>query len=97
MTAQPWGEASASARAEQGAYGDRYPVSLAGRELGAFIIVIGVGIFGTLTGYLANLFRTPPKERPAVDAATIDDARHQLRHLRSCWSGSRMPSPDPSS
>lgn len=29
-------------------------------EFGSLIIVIGVGIFGTFTGYLANLF-LPPK------------------------------------
>ena len=50
-------------------YGDQYPVSNAGRELGTFIIVIGVGIFGTLTGYLANLFLAPRKDEPA-EAAT---------------------------
>jgi len=40
-------------------YGDRYPVTNAGRIAGSLIIVIGVGIFGTFTGYLANLFLTP--------------------------------------
>ena len=44
-------------------YGDLYPVGNPGRELGAFIIVIGVGIFGTLTGYLANLFLSPRRPR----------------------------------
>ncbi|MBW9092136.1 potassium channel family protein [Microbacterium jejuense] len=54
-------------------YGDTYPVTNAGRLLGAVIIVVGVGIFGTFTGYLANLFLGSPKdEGPAdddVDAA----------------------------
>jgi voltage-gated potassium channel len=40
-------------------YGDRYPVTNPGRELGAVIILLGVGIFGTLAGYLANLFLAP--------------------------------------
>src|SRR5262249_57329521 len=40
-------------------YGDEYPVTNGGRELGTLIIVVGVGIFGTLTGYLANLFLAP--------------------------------------
>ena len=34
---------------------------------GTLIIVVGVGIFGTLTGYLANLFLSPQKERPASE------------------------------
>jgi hypothetical protein len=42
-------------------YGDRYPTTNPGRLVGALIIVVGVGIFGTFTGYLANLFLTPPK------------------------------------
>jgi hypothetical protein len=37
-------------------YGDQYPVTNPGRIVGSMIIVLGVGIFGTFTGYLANLF-----------------------------------------
>jgi voltage-gated potassium channel len=40
-------------------YGDQFPVSNAGRILGGGVIVIGVGIFGTFTGFLANLFLAP--------------------------------------
>lgn len=40
-------------------YGDTYPVTNPGRLLGSAIIILGVGIFGTLTGYLANLFLAP--------------------------------------
>lgn len=52
-------------------YGDTYPVTNWGRFFGSFIIIIGVGIFGTLTGYLANAFvgagrsPAPPEPRPA--------------------------------
>ena len=44
-------------------YGDHYPVTNQGRIVGSLIIVIGVGIFGTFTGYLANLFLAPSKQR----------------------------------
>ena len=37
-------------------YGDTYPVTNAGRLLGSLVIIVGVGIFGTLTGFLANAF-----------------------------------------
>ncbi|MGV1009186.1 MAG: potassium channel family protein [Dermatophilaceae bacterium] len=40
-------------------YGDRYPVTNAGRICGSVIIVVGVGIFGAFTGYLANIFLSP--------------------------------------
>lgn len=40
-------------------YGDEYPVTNTGRLIGTAIIIVGVGIFGTFTGYLANLFLGP--------------------------------------
>jgi voltage-gated potassium channel len=52
-------------------YGDHYPVTNGGRELGTVIIVAGVGIFGTLTGFLANFFLTPRHEQPAAEAPTV--------------------------
>ena len=48
-------------------YGDRFPTTNAGRLVGALIIVVGVGIFGTFTGYLANFFLAPRKEEPAAE------------------------------
>lgn len=43
-------------------YGDQYPITNPGRVVGTVIIIVGVGVFGTLTGYLANLFLTPTKK-----------------------------------
>jgi len=66
-------------------YGDQYPVTDAGRIIGAVIIVVGVGIFGTFTGYLANFFLSPRTKEPAppVDAAdtstaTVEGLRRRL-------------------
>ena len=55
-------------------YGDRYPVTGAGRVAGSLIIIVGVGIFGTFTGYLANLFLSPSKKWPLL-IDTPDDRR----------------------
>jgi voltage-gated potassium channel len=75
-------------------YGDQYPVTNLGRLMGSFIIVVGVGIFGTFTGYLANLFLsapdpTEPPPEPSSDAAVAaeetaaaDLLREQVRQLR---------------
>ncbi|HQR27230.1 MAG TPA: ion transporter [Nocardioides sp.] len=60
-------------------YGDQYPVTNAGRNLGAFIIVLGVGIFGTLTGFLANAFLAPRR----AEEAPVSDARERLTELES--------------
>ena len=56
-------------------YGDQFPVTTDGRILGAVIIVVGVGIFGTFTGYLANLFLAPKPdlEAPGEPAAAAGD------------------------
>ena len=40
-------------------YGDQYPVTDLGRMCGTVIIVVGVCIFGTFTGYLATVFLSP--------------------------------------
>ncbi|MEL0250185.1 MAG: potassium channel family protein, partial [Actinomycetota bacterium] len=61
-------------------YGDQYPVTTQGRVLGAFVILTGVGIFGTLTGYLANFFLSPPKKKESGDE--LSDIRSQLDAIK---------------
>lgn len=65
-------------------YGDRFPVTDLGRIFGGVIIVVGVGIFGTFTGYLANLFLSPRKgdageevEQTAPEAAVTAAAQEE--------------------
>ena len=62
-------------------YGDRFPVTNGGRLFGAVIIIIGVGIFGTFTGYLANLFLAPRKPLPEHTASAADDLRTKVSQL----------------
>ena len=50
-------------------YGDQFPVTNRGRMFGSLIIVIGVGIFGTFTGYLANFFLAPSKKATVSDTS----------------------------
>lgn len=42
-------------------YGDQYPVTDLGRIIGTLVIILGVAVFGTLTGFLANAFLAPRK------------------------------------
>lgn len=37
-------------------YGDRYPVTLPGRIIGSTMIIVGVGIFSVITGYISTQF-----------------------------------------
>jgi voltage-gated potassium channel len=60
-------------------YGDKYPVTNGGRIVGVLIMVTGVGLFGVLTGFLANTFLSPsanksaekPARQPNQDPATL--------------------------
>ncbi len=60
-------------------YGDQYPISNPGRALGTLIIVVGVGIFGTLTGYLANVFLSPSTK---TDDSATPDVQQKLGSLK---------------
>ena len=53
-------------------YGDLTPVTDMGRFFGSIIIVVGVGVFGTLTGFLANIFMAPDEVIP--DVADADES-----------------------
>jgi hypothetical protein len=65
-------------------YGDRYPVTNEGRAIGSLVIVVGVAIFGTFTGYLANLFLAPAKG-PAAEPPPplVDDAHLKVGQLQA--------------
>jgi voltage-gated potassium channel len=61
-------------------YGDQYPITNPGRVLGTVIIVVGVGIFGTLTGYLANLFLSPAAKKESAPT-DLDVKLQELKAL----------------
>lgn len=54
-------------------YGDRYRVTNAGRAVAVLVMIAGVDLFGTLSGFLANQFLTPPAPR-AVEAPIAEGA-----------------------
>jgi voltage-gated potassium channel Kch len=65
-------------------YGDRYPTTNAGRIVGIFVMIAGVGLFGTLSGFLANTFLSPPKrkEEEAVAPADANDPKAKIAELK---------------
>jgi voltage-gated potassium channel len=63
-------------------YGDQYPITNPGRVLGTVIIVVGVGIFGTLTGYLANLFLSPPAKKEEDESGASSSVQQRLTVLK---------------
>ncbi len=65
-------------------YGDRYPVSVAGRITGAVVITLGVALFSTITGFLSDWFRRPRAGLPFAQSPVddSDDLRGMLTELR---------------
>lgn len=63
-------------------YGDYYPVTAAGRLIGAFLLFAGIALFSVLTGFIANVFLAPrnrPRPVPEDEArAAIASARELL-------------------
>jgi len=61
-------------------YGDKYPVTAAGRLIGVVMIFVGVGLFGIFTGYLARMFLAPraedaPDRASAIPASALPAAQ----------------------
>ena len=58
-------------------YGDKFPLSTEGRVVACILMAIGVGLFGTFTGFIASLFVQPELTR--------DESAHErvLREIRS--------------
>ena len=66
-------------------YGDRFPTSNWGRLIGVFVMIAGVGLFGTLSGFLANQFLTPPTPREPeapAEAPAPTDPKARIAELK---------------
>ena len=65
-------------------YGDHYPTTNTGRVVGIIVMFLGVGLFGVLTGFLANAFLSPGTDEesaamvPAYPNRQIDEFRRLL-------------------
>ena len=76
-------------------YGDKFPITTGGRASAFLVLAAGVGLFGVLSGYLANFFLAPAAadEEPAepvaseVVAATATDDDALLRMVDELEAG----------
>jgi voltage-gated potassium channel len=67
-------------------YGDKYPVTTAGRVIGVFVIVVGVGLFSALTSFLAQWFlraRTTDDQPQATPTGEIQNLNQLTVLLRT--------------
>lgn len=65
-------------------YGDKYPVTSAGRVIGVFVMIVGVGLFGVLTSFLAQWFvraRQSSAALSSVATVSVEDTRTLLARL----------------
>lgn len=60
-------------------YGDRYPISSEGRVIAVFLMLAGVGLFGTLSGFVAAWFIEPEQHEQESE---IQALAAEVRRLR---------------
>ena len=60
-------------------YGDRYPITTIGRLIAAVLMIAGVGLFGTFTGYVANFFVEDEQQQVDNDMQILISEVQQLR------------------
>jgi voltage-gated potassium channel len=60
-------------------YGDRFPVSSEGRLVAALLMMAGVGLFGTLSGFIASWFLTPTGENQEKELRLLQADVEELK------------------
>lgn len=63
-------------------YGDLYPVTTAGRVVGAMTMIFGVGMFGAITATVLSIFNFSPISAPTRDAET-ENLRDENARLKA--------------
>ena len=56
-------------------YGDRYPVTTEGRIIASFLMTVGVGLFGTFTGFIASWFLEKKQEDEKIESEHKTDEK----------------------
>ena len=60
-------------------YGDKFPITTEGRIIACILMSVGVGLFGTLTGFVATMLVKPSTEQ---EKAEVTDLAAEVRKLR---------------
>lgn len=62
-------------------YGDKFPVTDSGKVVAIILMISGIGLFGTLIGYISTFFTDKEKQNNS-DIDTIEELSHQISKLR---------------
>ena len=63
-------------------YGDYYPVTTGGRLVGFLMLTVGVALFATFSGFLANTFLSARRDQPETgDETDIGEALREVERL----------------
>jgi voltage-gated potassium channel len=68
-------------------YGDRYPITTEGRIIAAVLMIAGVGVFGTVSGFVASAFLSPSGSKRDVEDK---DIRKELDEIKSMIKAERL-------
>ena len=74
-------------------YGDKFPLSTEGRVIAVFLMLAGVGLFGTLSGFVAAWFIEPEQNEQESEIHALAD---EVRRLREALEARGVPSAAPS-
>lgn len=72
-------------------YGDRFPISSEGRLMAALLMAAGVGLFGTLSGFVASWFLQPSRMRIETE---LEQLLKQVLELRKAAAEDGKPDLD---
>jgi voltage-gated potassium channel len=64
-------------------YGDRYPVTPEGRLVAIVLMVAGVGLFGTFSGFVAAWFLAPGQAKEESEIAVLGRELSEIKQLLS--------------
>jgi voltage-gated potassium channel len=62
-------------------YGDRYPITTEGRIIATVIMIAGVGLFGTISGFVASAFLTPGGKKVESEEKDIRKELEEIKEM----------------
>ena len=62
-------------------YGDKFPITAEGRIVGTILMIVGVGLFGTISGFVASWLLAPPDPKQETEDKDIHKELEEIKQL----------------